>query len=269
MNAITLSGVAQATVTIEPSFYAERSSALAEAETVQAVTNPLAQRFAVESLRSLQALAKQVEDSRKAIKAPVLDLGKKIDATAETAVEKINAEVTRIKGLLNAYEAEQRRIAAEAEAKRQAEERERQRIEAERLAAIERERQAAEKAQREAEAAARNAATAEARAKAQAEAQAARDAQRIADMKRQAEEEAARVAAATALQSQPVANKPDGMRVSTPWTFDVEDIAALYKARPDLCNVTPKRAEILTIIRAGTREIPGLKIRQEVNVSAR
>ena len=269
MSAITTQGVTGVTIAIEPEFYALRSSALAESETVQAVTSPLAQRFAVESLRSLRALAKQVEDSRQAVKAPVLDLGKRIDATAKAAVETLSAEIDRITGLLNAYESEQRRIDAEAEAKRLAEERERQRIEAERTAVIERERLAAEKAQRDAEAAARNASTAAERAKAQQEAQAVREVQRIAELKRQAEQEAAKLAAIAAAPVVMAAPKPEGMRVNTPWTFDVLDAAALYKARPELCNITPKRAEILTLIRAGSREIPGLAIRQEVNVTTR
>lgn len=269
MNTITTHGVTGVTIAIDPDFYTQRDAALAESDTVQAVTSALAQRFAVESLRGLRAITKQVEDSRQAVKAPVLDLGKKIDATAKAAVEKVTVEIDRITGLLNTYEAEQRRISAEAEAKRQADERERQRVEAERLAAIERERQTAEKSQRDAEAAVRNAATSADRIKAQQEAQAARVAQQIADLKRQAEEEAAKLAAIAAAPIVVAAPKPEGMRVNTPWTFDVLDIAALSKARPDLCNITPKRAEILTLIRSGYREIPGLAIRQEVNVSTR
>ena len=50
---------------------------------------------------------------------------------------------------------------------------------------------------------------------------------------------------------------------------DVVDAMALAKAHPDLVTITPKRADILALIRAGTREIPGLTIRKEVKVGVR
>lgn len=53
------------------------------------------------------------------------------------------------------------------------------------------------------------------------------------------------------------------------WTFDVVDIHTLYKACPDLVELAVKRSEVLALIRTGTREIPGLVIRQETVANAR
>lgn len=266
---IILSGVNSVSVTIGTDAYTARQNAIDDARMVKVVRDAFGQEQGVSALKSIKALTGSIEKARKEVKAPVLDLGRRIDSIAAEFVAELEAEAKRIQGLLTGYEIEQRRIAAEAQAKREAEERARR--EAEERAERER-REAEARAQREADEAARKAreagdaearrAAAEARAKAEAE-QARIHLERVAA---QAKADAERAAA---MRSVPEVARVSGQVVRETWTFDLVDLAALAKARPDLVTITPKRAEILAHVRAGTREIPGLVIRQEVSVSAR
>lgn len=270
MNPIQIRGASAVIIEIEANAYTRRQEAVDAAQFCRRVVDAGSQQTAVDALKEVNALLGVVEKGRKEVKAPILDLGRKIDTTAEEFSVPLATEQKRLQGLLSAYEIEQRRIAAEAEAKRQAElrrqqEEERKRQEeADRLARIEREKQEA------AIRAAREATDAESRAKAKAEADAA--AARAAELAAQREKEAAeaRLKQAELLRAPaPTPTRAVGSSVRTLWTFDVTDIAALYAARPELVELTPKRAAILALIRDGTREIPGLVIRKEVTVNAR
>jgi chromosome segregation ATPase len=65
--------------------------------------------------------------------------------------------------------------------------------------------------------------------------------------------------------------KAEGIAVSTKWKFEVLDAAEFYKARPDLCEIQVKTAEVNKVIRgpAGLHEIPGLRIYSEIDVNSR
>lgn len=268
-NLILVSGVPGVSVTIGSQAYTDRQTALDDARMVRAVTDQFGQGSAVDALRAVKTLIAETEKARKAVKAPVLDLGKRIDTLAAEFTGELEREAARLSGLLTGYELEQRRIAAEEQRKRdEAEHKAR-----EESARIERERQEAEaRARREAEEAerkAREAGDAEAR-KAAAEARAKADAEaaRVAAERAKAEADA-RIAAALAAQNAPVVERAQGQVVSDRWTFDVVDVRALAAACPDLVTITPKRADILALIRSGTREIAGLTIRKETSVSVR
>lgn len=56
---------------------------------------------------------------------------------------------------------------------------------------------------------------------------------------------------------------------ATRWNFRVNDLAALFVARPDLVKVEPRTREILGEIAAGVREIPGLEIFEDSAVVLR
>lgn len=62
-----------------------------------------------------------LERQRKALKQPFIDAGKAIDDAARSPADRIEAAKTAVKQKLAAYDAEQRRLAQEAEAKRQEE----------------------------------------------------------------------------------------------------------------------------------------------------
>jgi len=225
------------------------------------------QMLAVGALTSIKRLLKLVEDSRQMVKAPVLDLGRKLDAKAKEFAAELTAEASRLESLLSAFQAEQRRIAQEAGARRQAELR---KIEQERLAA---EREAQRKAQ-EAEAASRRQLEAQlAKAKneqeakaaqerslrAQAEANARQQAE-AARLNREAQDRALRVSAAPAVA--PI--RTDGMRVREVWKFEVLDARSVYGAHPELCAVEVSQSLVNNAMRNGLRECPGLRIWKEV-----
>lgn len=240
------SPVSALTVTIAPSAFEIRETAIDFAKSVFEVTNDTEEKLAVEALRELKALSKGVETTRTQLKAPILDAGRNLDSAAKTFLGPVAAEEVRLQQMLNRFAADKAEAARKLEAERQ---KELQRIERERLAEEDRIRKEAEKAVEAAPTFVE-----------------AMQAQKTAE----ARIEAAQVNAAAMAPSVPVvATRAEGSSVQQPWTFEVEDIAALYKARPELCSITPKRAEILTLIRAGTREIPGLKIRQETKVVVR
>jgi len=268
---ITVPGLAQATVTIDASAYKRRAEIIEAAEFCpKAVNDADTQGEVTNVLRDIARLLKETEDGRKLVKAPVLDLGKRIDAAAAEFVQTLEAQKARLNGMLVAYETEQRRIAMEAEVKRQAEIARQQKEAREAQEKIDREAREAEQARLKAERDAREATNAEARAKAQEEARKATEAQQQAAAAKAQQEEAAKLQQAEIFRAPaPAVTRAAGASVQTPWTYEVVDIKALYAACPDLVELSVKRSEVLALIRSGTREIPGLRIFQKTKVSIR
>jgi len=277
-------------IQITPEAEKQKSTILTAARAVVAVTDSDSCDIAQSRLRSLASVRTAVESSRKQVKAPVIDLGKRIDGIAADFVADVVAEEARLSGLVTEYAREQQRIKREAEL---AAEQERQRIERERheaemaaqreVARIERERQAAEKAAHEAEIARlkAEAAQSEEGQRAAREAQenalaAQREAEARAEAaRRQAEaeaaaarerEEAARIAAAAAV----AAPAPAGVREEI--DFEVEDILAFVAKFPQLCRIEPKRAEVLSALKKSFErngklpEVAGLRVFQNLKV---
>jgi DNA repair exonuclease SbcCD ATPase subunit len=277
-------------IQITPEAEKQKATIIQAARAVVAVTDADSCDIAQSRLRSLASVRTAVESSRKQVKAPVIDLGKRIDGIAADFVADVVAEEARLSSLVTEYAREQQRIKREAEL---AAEQERQRIERERheaemvaqreAARIERERQAAERAAHEAEIARLKAEAAqseegqraarEAQEKAlaaQKEAEARAEAAR-----RQAEsdaaaarerEEAARIAAAAAV----AAPAPAGVREEI--DFEVEDILAFVAKFPQLCRIEPKRAEVLAALKKSFErngklpDVAGLRVFQNLKV---
>jgi hypothetical protein len=232
--ALILTGLQHAQIELAPDAFERRRIALAAAARVPAVTDAMDAEEAADALRGLATLAKEIEAARKIVKEPVLTLGKKIDETAATFIVEVAAEKARIERALGDYQAaEQRKADA---ARRAAQE------EADRLA------RAAAQAHRDAE-----------RASATMQAEYSRD---VAEQAETAAVEARVVAAEIA----PV--KPAGVAVRQSWKYEVVDIKALFKARPDLCVIEPNNAGIRAQI-PHNQNIPGLRIWQEAKASIR
>jgi hypothetical protein len=277
-------------IQITPEAEKQKATIINAARAVVAVTDADSCDIAQSRLRSLASVRTAVESSRKQVKAPVIDLGKRIDGIAADFVAEVIAEEARLSGLVTEYAREQQRIKREAEL---AAEQERQRIERERheaemaaqreAARIERERQAAERAAHEAEIARLKAEAAQseegqrAAREAQEKALAAqREAEaRAEDARRQAEadaaaarerEEAARIAAAEAV----AAPAPAGVKEEI--DFEVEDILAFVAKFPQLCRIEPKRAEVLAALKKSFArngklpEVAGLRVFQNLKV---
>lgn len=277
-------------IQITPEAEKQKATILTAARAVVAVTDADSFDIAQSRLRSLASVRTAVESSRKIVKAPVIDLGKRIDGIAADFVADVVAEESRLSGLVTEYAREQQRIKREAEL---AAEQERQRVEKERheaemaaqreAARIERERQAAERAAHEAEIARlkAEAAQSEEGQKAAREAQekalaAQREAEaRAESARRQAEadaaaarerEEAARIAAAAVI----AAPAPAGVREEI--DFEVEDILAFVAKFPQLCRIEPKRADVLAALKKSFErngklpEVAGLRVFQNLKV---
>jgi dTMP kinase len=280
-------------IQIAPEAEKQKATIINAARAVVAVTDADSCDIAQSRLRSLASVRTAVESSRKQVKAPVIDLGKRIDGIAADFVAEVIQEESRLSGLVTEYAREQQRIKREAEL---AAEQERQRIERERheaemaaqreAARIERERQAAERAAHEAEIARlkAEAAQSEEGQRAAREAQenalaAQREAEARANAaRRQAEadaaaarerEEAARIAAAEAV----AAPAPAGVKEEI--DFEVEDILEFVAKFPQLCRIEPKRAEVLAALKKSFArngklpEVAGLRVFQNLKVKAR
>ena len=251
-------------IEITPEAEKQKATILTAARAVVAVTDPDSCDIAQSRLRSLASVRTAVESSRKQVKAPVIDLGKRIDGIAADFVADVVAEEARLSGLVTEYAREQQRIQREA-------------------ARIERERQAAEKAAHEAEIArlkAEAAQSEEGQRAARVAQEKALAAQREAEARaeaarRQAEadaaaarerEEAARIAAAAVI----AAPAPAGVREEI--DFEVEDILAFVAKFPQLCRIEPKRADVLAALKKSFErngklpEVAGLRVFQHLKV---
>lgn len=231
---LSLAGLQHAQIDLAPDATQRRDAALASARTIVAIADAFDAETAADALRAVTELAKQVETARKIIKEPVLELGKKIDATAKDFVADLETEKGRLSRMLGDYQAAERakaeeaRKAAEAEARRKAEEAAKAAAEAE-FATTQAEQDRAQQVAAKAETAAIE----------------------------------ARVAVATT-----AAIQPKGVSVRTVWKFEVTDIDALFKARPDLCLIEPNGSLIRETIKVN-QNIPGLRIWNEASASVR
>ena len=277
-------------IQVTPEAEKQKATILTAARAVVAVTDTDSCDIAQSRLRSLASVRTAVESSRKIVKAPVIDLGKRIDGIAADFVADVVAEEARLSGLVTEYAREQQRIQREAEL---AAEQERQRVERERheaeraaqreAARIERERQAAERAAHEAGIAqlkAEAAQSEEGQRAARVAQEKALAAQREAEARaesarRQAEadaaaarerEEAARIAASAVL----AAPAPAGVREEI--DYEVEDILAFVAKFPQLCRIEPKRAEVLAALKKSFErngklpEVAGLRVFQNLKI---
>ena len=265
MNAIVLHGADRVGLELLSSAVKERDDYLAEARGIAGVTDNASLTLAVESATKLRRLTKAIESGRTTAKAPVLDIGRRIDALAKEFVRPAEAEESRLLGMVSRYQSEQARIAAEAERKRQEElrkaEEARQKAEAELRA-----RQAElDRIQREKERAAR-----EADAKATEAARLAELAARraiLTEQLRATGAETVRIQAAAAVVSTPV--KPSGTVARKEPRFEVTDLYKLVDSNRTLVRIEPNASAIISAIRGGMTECAGLKIWWEETTTLR
>lgn len=247
MSAIVLQGIApKPTISIAPDAEQKKRALLGAAEGVKAVVTQGGVEHAVDLARRIREMCKVVEESRKAIKAPVLTLGKDIDQAAQTFVAELEAEAARLTKLAGAYQAEQERKARE---EAQAKQRE--------LDRIEKERQEAERKARE-----------EAASKVPAK-MSLEDLDRIAREEEAALEHANRQAQAakeTVLMAPTAAPAPKatGLVSRAVKRWEVTDIRALYAAHPELVKLEPRPLAISEAVKQGIN-LPGVRTWDDVH----
>jgi hypothetical protein len=254
MNALALRNVGSVEIEIDPKAVAARDEAVENAALIVAIRSQQQATAGADALRGLRAITKVVESSRTTAKAPVLELGRRIDSAAKDFSAGAEAEITRITAMLTAYEVEQRRIAAEIERKRMEEERRRLAEEAARLAEIRRQQEEAARAERQAS---------------NERDRAAAEARRIAAETAAATERAAAAERQAYLPVAVEAPRVAGTVVREEWTFEVTDLRAFAQAHPELVEITVRRADVLKLIRAGVRELAHTRIYSETKVGVR
>lgn len=214
-------------VELAPSAFTAREVAIAKAQQITEITSITDLDDAAVALTLVKSLTRSVEDSRKEVKAPVLDIGKKIDQVAKDYLAPLEVEAKRLSVMVGSYQEAQRRKAERA--RQEAAEKEAAAMEALRI------EQVAAVAEGDAEAAdAARAKAADAIAEAQLDLQAA---------------------------SGP---HLDNVTTRTNWKFEVTDIEELYKSAPHLCVIEPNNAAIRAVIKASNgKAVKGLRIWNE------
>lgn len=216
-------------------------SLLNKADTICIVDSKETESAARSVLTDLAGFRKALEATRKAVKEPVLQLGRKIDSIAEQFGSAVATQEHRIKSIIGAYamivERERQRLEAEAEAAR--------------LEAIKRER--------EAEAA---------RIKAE------QTKTSLAEAKVERLEIKADQAKAASFQAALQAEEIKVKGASMVWDFEVTDIHALYEYDQGCVSMEPKRREVLELIKfcesrkIDPATIPGIRAFKKPSVRA-
>lgn len=231
MNYLAVSNAGEVSIAVLPEATQRRDELLAEAQTIITVTDQIDADAAGATLKALKEFERAVEASREEVKAPVLELGRKIDGLAKDLFTEVKAQGARISRVLGAWQAEERRKADEARRKAAEEE-----------ARIKREAAAAMEAAQQSAGSRAEAVVAQERIEAKA-------VEQIVAVKQQAEE----VVALT---------RPAGAKVREEWVFEVVDMNALYQHAPYLVTLSANTSAIKAAIKQN-QNIPGLRVWKE------
>jgi len=114
-NLILKPKVGEMEISIIPEAYDVKTSLLNNSKTMLTVTDGFEATMVAASQRSLRHLISEIEESRKAAKAPILKFGKTIDAIAKEFIAEVKEEETRIAKILGAFQIVERdkKIAAD------------------------------------------------------------------------------------------------------------------------------------------------------------
>jgi len=232
MTALIVSG--SLSVSTDPVSVEYRDKLVRGAEFVEEVTDAASQEIAVAMLRDLKQLQRDVETTRAKLKEPVLAAGRKLDQLAKDHVAPLEGHVLRLGRLIAGFQ--------QREAARVAEE---ERARAKAIADAEEQEKA-----KKLEAAA-----------------AAGTIQTEADLNKAIEAEAqakAAVAQTDALIRAPLPEpvREKGVHIKAKLDFEVLDIGALYRFKPEWVKMEPRRAEILAVNTVHS-VVPGLRFFEE------
>jgi hypothetical protein len=232
-----------------------RDALLAKARQGVVVQNPDTAQGAASLLIEIKEFTRQIEDSRREAKGPVLEQGRKIDALADHLTKALDVEAEQISRVLGEFQQQQKKREEEerqaAWEKEQAIIREANRVAQEKKRAFEAQREELREKEE-------NARTEEGRELARIM---AIEAEQIAQCEAHAHQEQVEAAIIAARVSAITVPKPEGIATSFEVIFEVEDITALYESNPAFVVLTPQRAAIknaLKTLREGQR-LPGVK----------
>lgn len=225
----------------------EASRLLAGLKLIQRVHNPLMQARAAEAASKARGFTKRVEDARKFIKAPSLQLGSSIDTSARVVSQPIETEIARVEKLLTSYViAENKRIEDEQKAVKKAADEAKAKADAEAARIL-----------------------AESQAKA-AVATTPHAAQQALDLGAASAKQVVAAAAAVAPVVVLAPPRPSGMQVRpNRWNYKVTDLKKLALHDWNLVRIEAVASAIREKIDNGARDIPGLEIFEETKVNTR
>ena len=226
---ILIHGLAPTTITASQEAQYKRDLLIDAAERIGAVTTKLQADEATSVLKDIKGFTRLIEGSRKEVSEPILALTRDINAMAKGLITELEAHAGRISQQIGAWQAEEQRKLATAERKAREEEN--------RLLQEANEAQARLAASRKGEAAKETAA-------------AAIEEKTITAIQQ--------VRAETALAAAP---KIAGLAAKRDLEVTVDDIRALYAARPELVTLTPNMQLIKGCIKAG-QQLPGVTSRE-------
>ena len=206
---LELKGIQNAEIVVSDSYNKSRAVALIDARAIKSVTDGFTAEIATDTLKRLKKITRDVEAARKMVKAPVLELSRKIDGTAKDFVDEPSQEANRLSRLIGAWQAAEREKQAKA-----------------RCEALEKERQAREEALRKAQAAGTP------------------DEEQMAVVEGANAVQAARQAVAATK-----AAEPQGTRLLKFKKFEVLDIQELFEAHPECVRFEPDGDVIRAMIK--------------------
>lgn len=232
MKALVLHNIGGVSISLDAASEKLKAELLSECKDFAVIDDEFTMDCASNLASRMKSLITDVEDGRKAVKAPVLDLGKRIDSTASQFSTPILTEMDKLLGAIQGFLKKQRQAAEESEKKR-----------LEELQRLEEEKRNAEDivnssfSQGECEEATQTLIQIEAKQ-------------------------------ATSVPVQ-VPSKPKGIVTKTVPKIEVIDLHEIYKHNRDFVRIELNQSAVLAAIRAGKVECPGLKITFEEQVEAR
>ena len=220
-------------IELSPAAFNARSEALMTSGNIKAIATVSDLDAAAGALTVIKSLTRSIEDSRKEVKSPVLEVGRRIDAVAKDYLGPLDTEASRLSIMVGSYQEAGRRKADKERAEQAA-------IQAAALDEMQAKQQVALASGDEA----------------------AADAART---------EAADIIAASQIAATNAEGpKADGVVTRTAWKFEVSDIDAIYAARPELCTIAPNNAAIRAVLKGNNgKPIAGLRIWQEAGAIVR
>jgi hypothetical protein len=269
-------------LSIVPEAMEQKRKALADIESITAVTTVDQLQVAALALSTAAGVVKAMETTRTLVKAPILDAGKRIDAMAREFSAPIEAKMAPLRKMVSDFHA-----AEAARVQRENEERERKEHEAERArlaqeSRILQERQDREKKEAE-EAAAREVRSKAIPAPSEPEdpfagLRAIGDEEERTEQSRQATEtenarlaqlEADRLASQTQLAKPLMPSKATGVSSRKVWKYEVVDLELFHREYPNMCTLEVMPSKLNYAIAMGLRDCPGLRIYEEVETKVR
>ncbi len=222
-NILALTGIESTAITASEDAQKLRDTLLFLAKGITTVGTTEEAEAAGRALTSIKTFTRSIEDARSVVKAPVLDLGKRIDTLAKELTLEADQEAGRISRLVGAYNADQARLA----------ERKRQEAYAEEQRIIEETRKKL----------------------ADAEAAGASD-KKLDKIEDKAVEKLLVAKAATAAVITP---RLAGVSTRSEICFEVTDLTVLYKAFPMLVTLTPNNQAIKACLKSSPGGLPGVR----------